>query len=785
MTVWVLAAVLQAAPAVPSATTWSGVIRDAATGAPLAARVEVLGGGRKVQAEADGRFSIEIPSAGGSLVFSLPGYHVLQTRLDPPARPIEASLLPTVSLADRVEVTATRAREGTDAATFTNLSSERVRESYWAQDPAILFSEVAPGFFATNDSGNGIGYSYFTIRGFGQARTRVSLDGAPLNDAESGELFFIDLADFLSTAGDVQIRRGVFGLSGLGGAVDITTRTPALDPSVTLTGGLGSFGTGRLTAQFDSGLVGGQWALSARYSRLTTDGYRDQSWVDSWNYYFSLGRFGRTSRLRLQLFGGPEDTHLAYEGIPKAVLEGGLSGDPEVDRRTNPLSWTGEVDHFFQPHYKLVHEKDFGSSTRLAQTLYLFQGDGYYQQFRKNRRLEDYNLPEISLPDGSSIARTDLVRRRNVDEWDAGYVPTLTHRTGAWTLSATGEARVHKAHHLGTVEWAQFYPPAVAPAHPYYDYGVDKLSATAGVGADWRAHPRLTMSGGLQYAHHQYRMRDDSIKDVSFVETFGFLLPRVGLLWSVARETELYANLARGGREPFFRSIYDPQDPYSSRASLEPEDVWNSELGISVRRQTWRARINAYFMAFRNEIVYGGALDDNGVPVYGNGARSRHDGVEVDASFNPGPRLGLDAVASFSRNVFTEYAENTWDGSLISYDGNRIAGYPDLMLGLTARTEVGPLRLSGTVRHVGGFYLDNSQSEELRNDAFTLLSVDARIGLPRRLAHPTFLDRFELQLRVSNLLDQRYTSFGYVDAGTGLFIPAAGRNVYAGLTVGF
>ncbi len=36
----------------------------------------------------------------------------------------------------------------------------------------MLLPELAPGFLAYNDSGNGIGYSYFTVRGFGQARTR-------------------------------------------------------------------------------------------------------------------------------------------------------------------------------------------------------------------------------------------------------------------------------------------------------------------------------------------------------------------------------------------------------------------------------------------------------------------------------------------------------------------------------------------------------------------------------------------------------------------------------------
>ena len=785
MTGIVFAAILSAAAPAADTTTWSGIVKDATTGASLSARVEVLGSNRSVTADPDGRFTIEIPTGGGTLVFALPGYHVLHARFSPPAAPIEARLQSTVSITDRVEVTASRAREGVDAATFTNISAERVKESYWAQDPAILLSEVAPGFFATNDNGNGIGYSYFTIRGFGQARTRVSLDGAPLNDAESGELFFIDLADFLSTGADVQVQRGVFGLSGLGGAVDITTRMPSVTPSFTLEGGLGSFGTRRFSAVFDSGLVAGQWALSARYSRLSTDGYRDQSWVDSWNYYFSLARYGARSRLRLQLFGGPEDTHLAYEGIPKATLEGGLTGNVEADRRTNPLSWPGEVDHFLQPHYKLVHEADLTSATRLTQTLYLFQGDGYYEQFRSGRTLAEYNLPDITFPGGTTITESDLVRRRNVDEWDAGWVPTLVHTAGTVTMSLTGEARFHRARHLGTVQWAQFYPPDVAPAHPYYDYAVGKGSFAAGGSLTWRPHRRLTVSAGLQYAAHRYRMSEDHIKDVSFTESFGFLLPRVGALLSVARDVEVYANVARGGREPFFSSIYDPEDPYSSRASLAPEDVWNLETGVSVRRRTWRMRANAYLMAFRNEIVYGGALDDNGVPVYGNGARSRHNGLELEASLTPNHRFALDATASLSRNTFTSYSENGWDGSVVKYDGNRIAGYPDVMVGLTARSELGPVRLWASGRHVGGFYLDNTQNAGLRNDAFTVLNVGARVALPRNLSHPSVLDKCELQLRVMNLLDARYTTFGYADAGEGLYIPAAGRNVYAGLVVGF
>ena len=122
-----------------------------------------------------------------------------------PTKPLSVALQPIISVADGSLETANRAREGPDPVSFTNVPQEQVADTYWGQDPAILLSQVAPSFFAYNDSGNGIGYSYYWIRGFNQAQTRMTLNGAPLNDAEDGELYFIDLADFLSTAGDIQI----------------------------------------------------------------------------------------------------------------------------------------------------------------------------------------------------------------------------------------------------------------------------------------------------------------------------------------------------------------------------------------------------------------------------------------------------------------------------------------------------------------------------------------------------------------------------------------------------
>lgn len=762
----------------------NGRVVDANTGAPVQARITVVETRVSVTPDADGRFVIDTGAAERlTIVASHPGYYVQRDTVETrAAASLEIRLVPVVTVADRIEVTASRVREGSDAASFTNVPRERVADAHWGQDPGVLLAQMVPGVYTTNDSGNGIGYSYFSIRGFGQARTRVMLNGAPLNDAESGELFFIDLADFMSTAGDVQIQRGVSGLSGLGGAIDFTTATPGVEPSVSVHAGAGSYGTRRLNFSWESGLVNGAWSFAARYSKITTDGYRDQSWVDMWNYYFSAARFGERSRIRAVLFGGPEQTHLAYLGVPRATLEGGLTGNADRDRRANPIAYPREIDNFFQPHYQIVHDVTFSERTKFSQTIYGFLGDGYYDQFRAARRLFEYALPAVHLPGGAVVTRADLVRRRGIDEWDAGWVPSWSHAFGRFGVDLGGEVRIHRAHHTGEVIWAQYYPAGVAPNHRYYDYRVDKNTVTGVLSGRYSVAPRVTLTGGVQVAHHAYELHDDRLKNVSFTAPYTFVLPRAGAIVTLGRSGEAYASLARGQREPFFRNLYDPQDYYATRADLAPEEVWNVEAGVSLRRERWRLRGNGYWMNFLNEIVYAGALDDSGVPVYGNGAKSRRVGFEMDGSARLGRAVAVDAMLSLARNRFTRYQEHDFAGGLATYDGHPVAGFPAVIASVSARADLGGSRTTVTLRHAGRFYLDNTGDDARVNPASTIVDAAVRIPFPTRFTQRVGLGRLECDLRLHNVFDRRYTTFGYVEDGEPLFIPAAGRNVYLGLT---
>ncbi len=338
-----------------SAIDLPGTLLDAVTKDPITgARVVATTTGIEIETVTDGSgvFALDLPDPPPQsmrLKITANGYQKLDLNLTDLAHTNLLSLQAHPVFSGEVEVTGLRAKVGETPVTVTNVGRDEIEREYWAQDVPMFLSPV-PGFYAYNDSGNGIGYSYFFLRSFDMRRTAVSLNGVPLNDAHSHGLFFIDLADFLATTEDVQVQRGVgttlYGGSAIGGSIDLRTAMPSSERRFRLVTLGGAYGTSRLSLQFDSGLINDRWAASFRYSKVSSDGYRDQSWAEMWNYYGSVVRYGDKTTLRINLFGGPEKTHLAYEGISKAYLDGDITGDERRDRRYNPLEYENEIDEF-------------------------------------------------------------------------------------------------------------------------------------------------------------------------------------------------------------------------------------------------------------------------------------------------------------------------------------------------------------------------------------------------------------------------------------------------------
>jgi len=743
-----------------------------------------------------------------------------------------AAVLPDSVAASLPEVVVSTSRAGDRMPiAHTTLSRAKLQQLDWGQDTPMALTMV-PGVYAYSDAGNGVGYSYLSIRGFPQRRISVLINGVPLNDPESQEVWWIDHPDLLASGSELQVQRGVgaalHGAASLGGSVNIETAPFTDTPGASVVAGYGSFETKRLMLEMNSGRIGG-WNFYGRYSRIESFGYRDQSDSRLWSYSLSARRTFERQSWRVNLYGGPEETHLAYLGVPADYLDGRVTGDANHDRRFNPITYPDERDHFFEPHYELMHNWAPRAGLTVTQTLFYYDGDGYYDEQRFGRALTDYRLTPwytsdstlaprdyyAQNPDGSltqtgsgqfQVVSTDLVRRRTVVNRHYGWIPRvrIEHRNGALTVG--GELRGHDGRHYGQVVSGGTLPPGTPPDAAYYDYHPRTLSGGLFAREEWQAAPDLRVTADLAWRHQGYDMRDDAFDGINFRQPYNFALPRLGVTFTPKSAWSGFASVAWASREPSFRDLYDAEssgsvplfehvDPVTNTWTdplIHPEHVMDLEVGGAWHTGHGRVAVNVFRMDFRDELVYAGQFDtDLGYPILGNAARSRHQGVEFDAhhvlDLPRAARVTLEANATLSDNHFIDYAEQ-WGplpGDVVRYDGNALGLFPAQLANVTARLDAGRATLGAEYQYAGRIYVDNTESLASSIGPRRVLNLNAAWRVPFSGA-----SRTELSLRALNVLDERYATSGYpdYDASGALvphFIPAATRNFIAQVRVDF
>ena len=123
-----------------------------------------------------------------------------------------------------VQVVAIRASKKTPMA-FTNMNQDQIKAVNFGQDIPYLLS-LTPSVTMTSDAGNGIGYTTLRVRGTDPSRINVTANGIPMNDAESAQLFWVNMGDFASSVQSMQIQRGVGtstnGAGAFGATLNIT-----------------------------------------------------------------------------------------------------------------------------------------------------------------------------------------------------------------------------------------------------------------------------------------------------------------------------------------------------------------------------------------------------------------------------------------------------------------------------------------------------------------------------------------------------------------------------------
>ena len=173
---------------------------------------------------------------------------------------------------EEIIISSTRLGNQTPLTTKTFTPEELQQQNTGVNLPYLL--TTTPSLVVTSDDGLGVGYTYFRVRGTDQNRINMTVNGIPLNDAESQTVFWVNMTDLASSMNSVHVQRGVGtstnGAAAFGASVNMQTEKATLEPFATLTFNGGMYNTFRESAKVSTGLLKNGFAFDARFSNRQT-----------------------------------------------------------------------------------------------------------------------------------------------------------------------------------------------------------------------------------------------------------------------------------------------------------------------------------------------------------------------------------------------------------------------------------------------------------------------------------------------------------------------------------
>lgn len=764
------------------------------------ATVQLDNQNKTVASNNEGMFSIDgIQESTCTMSVSFVGYTTFKTilNLKPGVNRVTINLQPADILTEDVIVSATRAGNKTPVA-YATLDLAGLSEKNSGQDMPYLLS-LTPSLVATSDAGTGIGYTNFRIRGSDANRINMTVNGIPLNDAESHAVYFVDMPDIASSTDNIQVQRGVGsstnGAGAFGGTINMQTSAMNKNSYASWSTSGGSFHTLKNSVMLGSGLLGGKFIAEARLSKISSEGYVDRANSELHSYYLAGGYFTEKSMLKAILFSGKEKTYQAWYGVPSTMLESDRTYNPAgiIYGEDGSVSfYDNETDNYQQDHYQLHYTHQFSNRVAANLSLHYTYGRGYYEEYRQDQGLADYRMPDV-LSGDSVVSETDLIRRKWLDNDFYGAVGSVSYKgnKAEWIF---GSAWNHYAgDNFGKVIWAQYYG-TIPVNHEWYRSQGDKKDFNFFTKLNYQLSSRLSVYADLQYRHIDYTITgiDDNLRNLDQAHLFDFFNPKAGVYYNLKDRQSLYFSYGNAHREPN-RSNYTDADP--SASAPRHEKLHDFELGYKGNFGIYSAGLNLYDMIYRDQLILTGRINDVGSAIMTNVPESYRMGIEYTGNLKVMKNLTWDHNLTLSRNKIRDFVEyvDDWDqwGNQVVHELGQtdISFSPSVTAGSMLSWEAGKeltVRLQSIF--VSKQYLDNTSCNDRSLDSYFVSNLKLDYRLPAKM-----FKKWMAYATINNLLNEKYESNGWVysyyyggsrNKMDGYF-PQAGISYLLGMTIDF
>ncbi len=665
---------------------------------------------------------------------------------------------------DSAVVSVSRAGKQTPV-TFTSVSKDQLQQANpMASLPMAL--DLLPSVVTYNEGGTGLGNSAMTIRGSKGSQINVTLNGITLNDAESQEVFWVNIPALTAMLSGVQVQRGLGtsanGAGAFGASVNMNTAMVGAVPTGSLDLSAGSYGTFIGSLYTSTGLLPGGWYFNVAANLGRTDGYIRNAFVRSSSLFAVLGWMCGPRSLRLTYLMGKQKSGITWDGIDleQYAIDRRYNGAGEYkDDDGNICYYPNQTDNYAQHHLQLNYTRAFGDRWTWTNTFDYTRGDGYDEYYKTNKKLKNYGFSDHS--------RSDITYRKKMDNDFFVLNSNLRYRSAQLDVTLGLNGSYYRGAHRGQVLWVRTKGDVTSPDW-YANYG-RKLEGSAFLRAEYRPWPWLTAYADLQYrsiGYHFTGVDDDWIEygrnaadRFDYHPRWRFFNPRAGLTASWGGH-KLYFSAALGHREPGRSDI--KENIKGNGLEIRPERMLDLEAGYQFSADNLVLSANVYAMEYRDMLLETGRLSDSGYAIKENVPRAWRRGIELAAGWQPWKWLRLDGNTTLSRNQIADYT------SYVPYDDYSGATLP-VSYGCTTmlmspsvtgmvRLELFPWKggtLSLNGKYVGKQYLDNSMREDLAVPAYFVsgASVSQKWGLG--------LGNLEIALYANNLFNRMYYAAGW------------------------
>ena len=574
--------------------------------------------------------------------------------------------------------------------------------------PTLLSS--TPSMISHSDNGLYQGYTYMRLRGVDQTRINITLNGVPLNEPEDQGAYFSNYPDFLSSMNSIQIQRGVGtstnGTSSYIGSINFESFNLKEKSYNNFHTDFGNYKSNRIIVNSQK-LLDTDFPLYIRYSDISTDGYKYNSFNHSKSVFLSTAFYTEKNIVKLVGFFGQQSNGMAWLGAPKDSIKN--------DRKYN-THYGNEYDLFHQSHIQAHFIRSLDEKSTITNTFYFNYLNGNY----------DFDLNSFLLLPKNTL--DSVFYNYWMESKFYGFTSNYSYKNKKLRLYMGFNANKYQREHIGSESKIGKLYDNTGYKNEFSTY----IKALYDIG-------NFTLFGDVQYRYTNF----DYVGDVNFEQMdWIFINPKVGLNFNINNSNKLYYSLGKTGREPTRTDIFMGEDnlwTIDGFSNIKPEFVIDNELGYIYNTTNLYFSTNVFYIDFENEIVINGQFGSNSLPLHSNVANSIRYGLEFDFEYNFN-KIRLTNSSSYSQNKIKE--DNNETIHIMS---------PSLIINQNISYSLKPFYFTLMFRYQDKSYIDYGN----------LYSIDEFYTFDFKTLYHKGI--FTVGIAINNIFDKNYFSYGHMN----------------------